>query len=125
MGISELALAIFPTVFTALVVAWLFATPEQLVHTAERIRKLRSLSYKVIVIFMGSIAVLRCGYAFVEFAKSDLPISRIDIVELFAYFLNFLVALIATTVFATIWRHTALNKNPAEAGLGDRPRDAG
>lgn len=127
MGFTDVVLTFIAATLSGAIVAWFFSSKEQQALTAERVRKLSSLSFKIIVLCMGCLGLAKCVHVFILFAKADAPISRIEIVELFVYFLNFLVFLIATTSFAAIWRHQVLrasNKNPAEAGLDVTPKDA-
>ena len=128
MGLTDAVLTIITGTLSAGIIAWLFSSKEQQALTAERIKRIRSLSFKILVLCASIFMVLRCGYPFVQFINSEAPISRSEIVELFVYFANFWIFMIAATLFAVIWRSTSLdavNKNPAEAGLGGRPRDAG
>ncbi len=127
MDFTDVVLTFIAATLSGAVVTWFFSSKEQQALTAERVRNFSSLSFKIIVICMGCLGAAKCIHVFVLFAKADAPISRIEIVELFVYFLNFLVFLIATTTFAAIWRHQALsisNKNPAEAGLDVRSKNA-
>lgn len=123
MGFTDVVLTIFAATLSGSIVAWLFSSKEQQMLTADRVKKFTSLSFRILVLFMGGLGMFRCIYAFVQFANSKEPISRIEIVELLVFSMNFLIFLVATTLFAAIWRHLVLEarkKIPAETGPGNR-----
>lgn len=119
MDFTYVLLTVIAGPLSALIIAWLFSSNEQQALTAQRFKKLRSLTLKITVLCASIFMMLRCGYEFVQFTNSEAPVSRNEIVKLFVYFANFWIFLGATTLFAAIWRSSsldALNKTPAEAG---------
>jgi hypothetical protein len=59
---------------------------------------------------MVAFVMARSAYGFATFATSAGPVSRIEVIELFVYFMNFFVFLGAGTLFAAIWRATVLKE---------------
>lgn len=104
------------SVISGFIVAWLFASPASRESATIQIRKIRSFGFKVAVLAMATFVAARSAYGFVSFATSTGPISRIEVIELFVYFMNFFAFLCAGTLFAAIWRATVL-KERAEKSI--------
>ena len=115
MDTSLFIQTIITAVIAGFIVTWLFASPESRESAVAQIRKLRSLSFKVMVLAMAAFVMARSAYAFVAFATSTAPVSRIEVIELFVYFMNFFAFLSAGILFATIWRMSVLKERTDKA----------
>jgi hypothetical protein len=91
------------TVFGGLFVAWLFAPTDATGRALRRLRIMGSYLYRTLALF-GAVAMLvSSAYEFYKFAYSSAPITRLEVVGLFFYMLNFFVYLVATTAIVAIW----------------------
>ncbi|WP_093527476.1 hypothetical protein [Pseudomonas sp. NFPP24] len=115
MDTSLFVQTVIASVISGGIVAWLFASPASRESAAMQIRKIRSFGFKVAVLVMAAFVMARSAYGFATFATSNGPVSRIEVIELFVYFMNFFAFLCAGTLFAALWRATVLKERAEKA----------
>lgn len=91
------------TVIGGLFVAWMFAPTDATGRALRRLRIMGSYLYRTLAL-LGAVAMLvSSAYEFYKFAYSESPITRLEVVGLFFYMLNFFVYLVATIAVVAVW----------------------
>lgn len=103
MDVSGMITAFIPSLLATILGAWLFCTPDTNERAIRRLKLCGNFLYRAGALFGGCAMVTTSGYEFYKFAYSEDPISRLEIIGLFFYMLNFFVYLIATVAVIACW----------------------
>lgn len=97
--------AVVPSVIAAVISAWLFASSDSAQLAWKRLKTLGGFLYHSIAIFGGLAILSNSAYQFFKFGRSEDPIARIEVIELFVHALNMAVYLPATMFVVAYWIH--------------------
>lgn len=107
MDTSGLVTNVLQTLIGGVVVAWLFAPTDVAGLALHRLRIMGSFLYRTLGLLAGCTMLVTSAYETYRFAYSEAPITRMEVIGLVFYMLNFFVYLMATIAVIAIWSREA------------------